>query len=307
MFRLINRRTFAASTVAAAIVAPRLSNIGPFGMSALAQSQGLGDLDLPTIEATILTDSFDGLPAELEAGRYLLTATLGDGVDFGTAAFVRGKEGETVEDMMDIIASATDPSVPPPTDVYQWLFAGGAIATPAGPGQSVIDLEEGEWLVWGDDPTAPQMPTTLTVTGKLGEDLVDPEATIEVEFIDFGITISGDLTAGEHVFHIANSGAQPHFIVVIPLPEGTTDDDLGVMLESMMSEPEGASSPEAEAGAEEEPPPVFLSVTQSIGTSQWNAGSLEAGTYGGLCFFPTAGTGAPHAFMGMHHVFEVTA
>lgn len=306
MPRLVNRRTFAASTVAAAVVAPRLPSLGSFGMPALAQDQGLAGLDLPTIDVTITADSFDGLPEELEAGRYLVTATLGDGVEFGAAAFARGKEGETVEDMMDIIASASDPSAPPPTAVYQWLFAGGAVATPAGPGQSVIDLQEGEWMIWGDDPTAPQAPATLTVTGTLAKDLVEPEATVEVEFIDFGITIGGELTPGEHLVHLSNIGAQPHFLVVIPLPDGTTDDDLAAMLEMMMAGPEEGATPKAEEGAGEEPPPVFLSVTQSIGTSQWASATFDAGTYGGLCFFPTAGTGAPHAAMGMHKVFTVT-
>ena len=35
--------------------------------------------------------------------------------------------------------------------------------------------------------------------------------------------------------------------------------------------------------------------------------SLDAGTYLAACFFPNAGTGQPHVFMGMHNVFEITA
>ena len=34
--------------------------------------------------------------------------------------------------------------------------------------------------------------------------------------------------------------------------------------------------------------------------------SLEAGTYAAACFFPTAGTGEPHAMKGMHTVFTVS-
>jgi hypothetical protein len=52
---------------------------------------------------------------------------------------------------------------------------------------------------------------------------------------------------------------------------------------------------------------LFNTVTQSIGTSVWIGMSLDAGTYAAMCFFPTAGTGEPHAFHGMYTVFQVTA
>ena len=32
----------------------------------------------------------------------------------------------------------------------------------------VLDLTPGEWIVWGDDPSAPQAPVALTVTGDAG-------------------------------------------------------------------------------------------------------------------------------------------
>lgn len=52
--------------------------------------------------------------------------------------------------------------------------------------------------------------------------------------------------------------------------------------------------------------PVFGTATQSIGTVTWVPVHLDAGTYAAVCFFPTAGTGEPHAFMGMHTVFTVS-
>jgi hypothetical protein len=52
--------------------------------------------------------------------------------------------------------------------------------------------------------------------------------------------------------------------------------------------------------------PVLSTATQSIGTLTWVHAHLDAGTYAALCFFPTAGTGAPHTMMGMHTVFTVS-
>ena len=35
---------------------------------------------------------------------------------------------------------------------YQAHFAGGAMGAPGMPGQAVIDLTEGEWVRWSEDP-----------------------------------------------------------------------------------------------------------------------------------------------------------
>ncbi len=52
--------------------------------------------------------------------------------------------------------------------------------------------------------------------------------------------------------------------------------------------------------------PAFISSAQSIGVSTWQHVELEAGTYVAACFFPTTGTDAPHAMVGMTEVFKVT-
>jgi hypothetical protein len=52
--------------------------------------------------------------------------------------------------------------------------------------------------------------------------------------------------------------------------------------------------------------PVFFSPTQSIGTVTFHQVELTAGTFLAACFFPTAGTGAPHAANGMVEVFKVS-
>ena len=51
---------------------------------------------------------------------------------------------------------------------------------------------------------------------------------------------------------------------------------------------------------------IFYSPTQSIGTVTFQEVELTAGTFLAACFFPTAGTGLPHAMNGMVEVFTVT-
>jgi hypothetical protein len=169
--------------------------------------------------------------------------------------------------------------------------------------QAVIDLVEGEWLLLGDDPFGVHAPTIFTVTGEVPADVPEPEADIMVTFIEFGITVEGALTAGDHLLRIENLGAQPHFVFIAKAPDGMTNEDLGVELQSFFGPP---ASPEASPAAEgAELMPVLSTAAQSMGVVEWVPVSLEAGTYAGICFFPNAGEGLPHAAHGMHTVFTV--
>ena len=66
-------------------------------------------------------------------------------------------------------------------------------------------------------------------------------------------------------------------------------------------------TPDADTGGltEDDFELLYFAPTQSIGTATWHEVELEAGTHLVSCFFPTAGTGVPHAFMGMYDVVEV--
>lgn len=311
MAHTMTRRAFAAGT--ALVTAGGVAGFPPFTTLVSAAHRGghLEDLGLPALNVTVTADGFEGLPAELAAGRYLLTTSLADGVEFGAAGFASPPAGMTAEQLLEAIgggaaapsgspeAAAPEEMGAPPAFVYQARFAGGAIASPAGPGQAVIDLGPGGWILWSDDPVATQKPRVFTVTGEMPADIPEPEADIAVGFVDFGIEIGGALTAGEHLLRIENRGAQPHFLIAFSVPEGTTNDDIAAMLEAEMS---GAATPAA--GMEDVP--ALVTVAQSIGTVAWIKATLEPGTYAGLCFIPTAGTGLPHAMMGMHTVFTVS-
>lgn len=310
--RMLTRRQFTASAVLAG-AGLALWRPGPV---AFARQVDLASLGYPTIDVTITADAFEGIPETLEAGRYLLNATAEDSPDGGGVAFL-SPFGMSAEDFLSMMMGGGAPPEaspaaaegedggeeegPLPTFIYQSRFAGGVMAAPGMPGTAVIDLQEGEWIAWGDDPEAAQAPVVVTVTGEFPADVAEPEADVMATLVDFAISIEGNLTAGEHILRVENQGAQPHFLELGTVPDGTTNDDVTALLNSFMT-----GTPVAGGLSEEDFGLGVFTPTQSIGTVTWTKVTLEAGTYAGLCFFPTAGIGDPHAFHGMHTVIQVT-
>lgn len=317
----MSRRTFTAGAMTTALGGTAFL-ISPAMRGALAgqASDGLADLDLPALDITVTATGFENAPTEIEAGRYLVNVMLGEGVEFGSAAFVSPPDDISVEAFLAIMGGGEappdaspvaeggpeegGPMGAPPAFVYQARYAGGAVGIPGADGQAVVDLGPGEWILWGDDPTATQEPVIFTVTGDMPEDLPEPASDIDVRFIDFGIMMEGALTAGDHVFRIDNQGAQPHFLFLAKGPDTMTNEQIAEVLEAEMM---GMATPEAlPFNPDTDLMPVLGTSTQSIDTVIWVQATLEAGTYAGLCFFPTAGTGMPHAFEGMHTVITVS-
>lgn len=319
----LSRRQFAIGSSLATVAGAKLA-LPHIGRDAVAKQTDLASAGYPTIDVTVTVSGFEGLPETLEAGRYLVNLTAAEDVEFiGALAFVRPFE-MSAADFLDFLGAMAGP--PPeaspeaapegeegggenflvPAFIYQSSFAGGASAMAGGTGMAVIDLTEGEWVAWGDDPTASQAPAIVTVTGEFPADGVDPEAAVTITLVDFGIMVEGALTAGEHIVKIDNQGAQPHFVDFEMLPAGTTNDQIAAMLAAPPPDP--SATPEAGAlNPETDFVPVTFTATQSIDVQMWTTITLEPGTLGLLCWFPTAGVGDPHAFHGMHTVAEVTA
>ncbi|MGI8485506.1 MAG: hypothetical protein ACR2OU_14735 [Thermomicrobiales bacterium] len=113
--------------------------------------------------------------------------------------------------------------------------------------------------------------------------------------------MEGKLTAGKHVIKIQHHGAQPHFLEIDKGPDSMTREEVAMAL---MSPPD--ATPTAGGLSENALSPVFFSPTQSIGTDTWHHIDLTDGTFLAACYFPTAGTGVPHAMNGMIDVFKVT-
>lgn len=310
---VVTRRRFAAG---AALGAAALA-LGPARLrfAAAQDAADLASLGLSELNVTVTDTGYEDAPEELPAGRYLLNLTSTTTKGPGTISFLSPTPvGMSVNDLAEALSGMAGP--PPdatpaagdqggngggdeaiPLIFYQMYFAGGASAAPGATAQAVIDLKPGEYMVWPEDPSEQKQPAIMTVTGDYPADAPEPDAASTITLLDFAIAFDGEMKAGKHLIKLQNHGAQPHFLVIIPGPDTMTNEQIQTSLKT--GEPVPGAAPE------EETMPVFMSPAQSIGVTTWQHIELEAGTYAAACFFPTAGTGVPHAMVGMTEVFKV--
>ena len=299
-----------------------------FGPGALAQDatpvtdDAWASLGLPELVLTATASAFDGAPTALPAGRYLVTLTNTTDVVSGVE-FLQLPDDMNAEDFIGLFAPAATPETgaadaspaaeedtgPPPWyyDVYQ---AGGPAANPGDTVRGIVELRPGHYVVWGDDPAAPQIPVGLTVSGDMAtpEAGDEPEAAVTIrehhEGDGFAFTIEGSFTAGTTLVKVVNESEQPHFVLFLQSPVDLTDDQLPELLALAASN----GTPTPDSGL---PDPQTLSQaafisTQSGGATQWMEVDLASGTYVMLCFIgdPTNG-GVPHVFEGMAAIVRV--
>lgn len=291
---------------------------------------GFADLDLPTLEVNVTTTGFEGIPEQLEAGRYLVTVNAAADTDFGGAVGFVQPAGMSAEEFLSALSGppgggdalgtpgATPDATPgegddmgamggPPSFMYEATYAGGTFAIAGQSAQVVLDLTPGQWIAWGEDPEAAQQPVIFEVTGEMPADLPEPAADVTVVMADYAVEVAeGELRAGSQVVEVQNVGAQPHFIFVGKGPDDLTDEQIAVALdEEMAAEMSGTPVAYSDFNPDEDVMPVAFTATQSTGTTMWTTMSLEPGTYALVCFFPDLESGIPHAYLGMYTVVEV--
>lgn len=269
---------------------------------AASAANPFADLGLPEIELHFTSKEVSGMPESVEAGRYLVTVH-GEPTEedwaFGPM-FLQVPEGMTMEDMMAQAAGATEG---PPAFFYEAVVAGGPVIL-AGSGATtaygVVDLPAGEWIVAGSGLAQP--PSPFTVTGEMPAELPEPESDVTLTIGEMVINVSeGAFGVGEHVVKVENIGAQPHFVEIAKVPDGTTEANIEATIAGFMG-----GTPEAEPLAEEDFVSVAFSNEQSGQTVQWVTMTIsESGTHAATCWIPDPETMMPHAAMGMYTIIEV--
>lgn len=299
------------------------------GVAAQATPEGsldnpFADLGLTQIDITATDDAFDGVPAELDAGRYVVALTNGlTGEDTTGGAFLQIPEGMTTDEFLEqtappeatpagdaAVAEASPAAEGGPDELPPWYYetriAGGPYANPGETTYAVVDLNAGEWVFWAEYPGAPQAPAPIAVSGEMPADLPVPEADVTVEMSEFAFAFSGPVSAGPQVIELANVDDQPHFIGVGAVPAGTTSEDLLALIESEFSDVPATPIATPEGGLSfENIAEVFGTGDQSGGVTAWYSTNFEPGTHGALCFITDPETGLPHVMLGMIEVFEV--
>lgn len=282
------------------------------------------DLGLPQLEITVTDSAFEGVPAELDAGRYVVAFTNETTEeDSSGGAFLQIPEGMTTDEFLEMTApSAATPSgdavgaeASPaaeggpgetPPWYYETQIAGGPYADQGESTYVVVDISAGDWVFWAEYPGAPQAPEPIVVSGEAPADLPVPEADVTIEMSEFAFAFSGPISAGPQVVELANVGEQPHFVGMGALPAGTTTEDILALIESEFGGPPATPMATPEGGLSfENIPEVFGSGDQSGGVTAWYSINLEPGTHGAICFITDPETGMPHVMLGQIEVFEV--
>lgn len=260
------------------------------------------NLGLPGIELQFTSAEVTGMPESIAAGRYLVTIhgePTPEDWAFGPL-FLQLPEGMTMEDLAAAAAEATDS---PPEFFYEAMIAGGpVIMAESGvtTAYGVVDLPAGEWIVGGSGLAQPPVP--FTVTGEMPADLVEPGSDVTLSIGEMVINqAAGAFVVGANVVKVENIGAQPHFVELSKVPDGTTAENIEAMIATFMG-----GTPEAEPLAEEDLIVAGFSNDQSGQTVQWVTMTIpEPGTYAATCWIADPETMMPHAAMGMYTIIEV--
>jgi hypothetical protein len=259
----------------------------------------LRDLGLPEINLVATDDEVSGVPAELAADRYLVTLESQTSDQDIQVLFLATPAGLSDQDALDGIVGE---GIPP--WLYDATFAGGPNA---GAGQTdtvVIELAAGDWWIDIDrsadaavQPT--DTATKLQVTGEmtLTEEIAD---AIPVQLSEYSFIMPATLASGPQIWHLTNTGAQPHFLGLAEVPDGTTFDQVMEFIDTTFT-----GTPAVSALGPDDVHDVYSSAIISSGQTTWIEVNLAPGTYGLACFFSDQASGAPHALMGMVQVFTV--
>ena len=281
-------------------------------------------MGLPEIRITETDTAFEGVPAELPAGRYLVTIVNNTSQGDAIAEF-NGLPGDfTYEDFLASVGlpapgATPDPASPPafsevpPDEFYEAYLPGGPAAQfPGQTAQGIVDLQPGEYAVADLNPDNPQgqvIAAPLTVTGGEAspEAMAEPAADVTIREVKAGdgyaFELEGTLAPGPQAVKVVNDSDQPHFFILIKSPGPITRDQALALL---TLDPSTGATPPPGAPNPEEFVEVSGTGTQSAGTTQWIATNLEPGYYVIVCFVqdPTKDY-IPHAFEGMVDVYTV--
>ncbi len=317
----MNRRSFLVTT-SAGMAAVAFAHVD--GVSVRAQDAGPGpaellfsgdELGLPELFIRQIDDGFEA-PAEIVAGRYLLTVENGSSAEIAGAGFVNVPDGSTIESVQnqfDAIATyfaAVDAGTPPTGDdpaafLYESVVVGGPATSGAGTaGQAVVDLQPGDYVIWNDDffhPTG-----AISVTGEFPADLAEIPAALTITAVNtddaFDFTVEGSAATGKQLIRFHNDSDQPHFIIVFSSPVALTDDQwFEVFLAFETGESTNPDLPPLEQLGE-----LGATTTQSTAQTFWWSVDLQPANYGVFCFIPDPRHDfTPHSAMGMIANFSV--
>lgn len=269
--------------------------------AALAQgatpASALTSLGYPELQVTITDQAYELSTQQIPAGLVLMTVVNNSSQPTG-AAILGPPEGATMQDLMNMAATPAPNDGFPPFLYKARILGGPGDVAPGGSAQAVVDIPAGDWAVFGEGSQPPSM---LTATGGTPTAQTEPASTVTVTEMEMSfLGLEGPIPAGPQVWKVVNHGQQPHMLVLVTVPAGTSLDQV-LALAAM---PENAT-PAPGMLQESDIQPVGGVLLQSSGTTVWPSLDLAPGRYVAICFVTDPATGQPHAAEGMISLFDV--
>lgn len=280
-----------------------LALMSRFAGGALAQATPAA-LDLSAYPEVVVTNTDSAVTlstATVPAGLVLLTVkNQMSGSNSGGSSVVGPPAGMSMSDFLKAGEQQGTPEAQQsfPAIAYKAIIPGGPGNIDAGQtGQAIINIPAGQWAVTG---AGSQPFAMLTATAATSSAPAEPNTAVTITEIDFSFAGFDHVPAGPQIWKVVHKGTQPHMLVLLSVPAGTTMDQ--VM--AVFSEPQNAT-----------PTPGGLDFSQikdaggvdlqSAGTTVYPILNLAAGTYVALCFVPDPNkNNEPHAMEGMISLFN---
>jgi hypothetical protein len=281
------------------LVALLIVSIGSFAQPARAQDVTPIATDFkgyPVLTVTVTDDAYTLDVAQVPAGLVVISVTNAteDSVD---AAVVGPAPGQTAAQL--IAAAAIPPASPGDLApfLYDATLPGGPVTVPANETrEELVMLPAGDWGVFGSDGQTPGIFAAVDGDGSRTD---PPTAKVTVDMGDTSFSgLTNGVPAGPTLWKVTTTSTQPHSLMLVGVPAGTTAADVLAMF--------GVGEPAADGPTAADLVPVSDGVSlQSDGQALWLPITLEAGTYAAACFVPDPATGKSHMEEGMVTVFEV--
>lgn len=285
------------------------------GFGTVAARQGTAEAgsllaDLGYAELTVATDGTAlTVPAEIEAGRYRVVFE--NSSDLGAELNVYTIPTGTTIDEVRTAIEAFETADTPPDLFFSLVFHGGIVAAPGATDDVVLDLTAGEMIfdaTISDEETGETTDLLIESVSVTGDPTAveDPAVAAEASMSDFEFALNpASIPSGPGIWKLTNAGTEPHHMVLFQVPDNTTEDQLHDLIGSFFGPPPAPDATPVESALSfEDIVEVFGSSIVSPGQSNWVDLDLTPGTYGAVCFLPTA-DGAPHVMLGMIQIFTV--
>ncbi len=253
--------------------------------------------DYPALDVSITDNGIDLSATEVPAGFVRLQVTNNSSGENGAAVLGPGP-GETMDDLQAAAATPTASDEFPPFFYTATIAGGPGSLQPGESAEALISVPAGDWVVFTEGD---QQPAFFSSADNSDSHKSAPAADTSIDLGDFYFGGLHDAMAGQQLWEVTNSGKQPHMLVLLKVPDGTTGDQV---MATIMSE--GGATPAANVIPESDVQALSTGVLLlSSGQTMWLPVDLDPGTYVALCFVTDPNTGQPHVMEGMYSLFTI--